>query len=571
MENTEKSLVCKFLKSRMFIIGLLTGFLLISAISVNAAIHVVSPLDKTWVERESLFMAGAVDDPGAKQIFIKGVDTQAKGNSAQLNDGVFGVYINLDKGNNTIELTAGKDTKTINVFYAADRKKQNPPKDYRKFYVHEDPPELDCKECHRLRRGKYDFKRIVPAQFICVECHDTFAEAAHVHGPVGAGVCISCHSPHGSYEPLFLERTGAELCTVCHQAKIDEFKQNVVHAPVEEGCIDCHDPHQSPMRFQLRGKGPEVSTLCFNCHEEEIFTKDVRHGPVDEGDCIACHYPHASPNASLLIASPAEGRLCFVCHEDRKEEFVMENIHPPVEEDCSQCHDPHSSPNDYQLLEPGGQLCAMCHEDINPDVYEAIKTATSKHAPVDQGECTKCHRPHSSNYASMLKNGMEKLCFSCHTELGDYVADSKNRHGPVQTGDCTACHNIHGSQFTKLLARYYPNNFYTPYKEENYDLCFGCHNKEIAKNRTTTQLTNFRDGSYNLHYFHVNMKKGRTCTACHDPHASNQYKHIRYEVPFGAWSYPINITKKPAGATCVVGCHAPKTYNRKEPNIKPSR
>jgi predicted CXXCH cytochrome family protein len=64
---------------------------------------------------------------------------------------------------------------------------------------------------------------------------------------------------------------------------------------------------------------------------------------------------------------------------------------------------------------------------------------------------------------------------------------------------------------------------------------------------------------------HVNKDKGRTCTACHDPHASNQAKHVRYEVPFGAWSYPINLTTTATGGSCVVGCHAPKKYDRQNP------
>jgi predicted CXXCH cytochrome family protein len=166
---------------------------------------------------------------------------------------------------------------------------------------------------------------------------------------------------------------------------------------------------------------------------------------------------------------------------------------------------------------------------------------------------------------------MESLCLSCHVDLGDIIAESKNRHGPVQTGDCVACHNVHGSEYAKLLARFYPLNFYSEYDVKKYDLCFGCHNKDIAKTKNTDALTSFRDGSYNLHFFHVNMEKGRTCTACHDAHASNQAKHIRYEVPFGAWSYPINITKTATGGSCVVGCHAPKKYDRKKPVITSRR
>ena len=111
-------------------------------------------------------------------------------------------------------------------------------------------------------------------------------------------------------------------------------------------------------------------------------------------------------------------------------------------------------------------------------------------------------------------------------------------------------------------------NFYDSYSESKYDLCFGCHNKDIAKKKTTDKLTNFRDGKYNLHFLHVNRKKGRTCTSCHGAHASTQAKHIREEVPFGSWSYPIQFTKTKNGGTCVVGCHAPKTYDRAKPILK---
>jgi hypothetical protein len=30
------------------------------------------------------------------------------------------------------------------------------------------------------------------------------------------------------------------------------------------------------------------------------------------------------------------------------------------------------------------------------------------------------------------------------------------------------------------------------------------------------------------------MKKGRSCKACHEPHAGDQEKHVRPDVPFGS-------------------------------------
>ncbi len=538
-------------------------------------ITVVSPPDGVWVTEKQLFVAGIVADAAITQLDIKGVKNDAPKNKIKVANQAFGVMITLGKGDNTITLTSGKQQKTLKVYYLqpADLKKgKTAPKGLKRFYVHGNPAALNCKECHKLRRGKYNFKRIVPARSTCTTgCHTDMGKSAHVHGPVGAGVCISCHNPHGSYNKMAMARTGQDLCVVCHQAKIEEFSDSVIHEPVKEGCVSCHNPHESAMRFQLRGNGASVSSLCFNCHESEIFTKSHRHGPVGAGDCIACHTPHAGKHKNLLIASPEKGEVCFQCHKDRQQEFTMKHVHDPVQENCNKCHDPHSSEVRFQLHKEGSELCLDCHDKKSPELSNAIKNSKYKHQPVDEGRCTDCHRAHSSDVKSMLKKSTEELCFTCHDELADEVAGSDFRHGPVQTGDCMACHDVHGSQNSRILSKYFPEEFYKEYRPENYELCFGCHNKDIAKKKFTKTLTNFRDGEYNLHYFHVNMKKGRNCVACHDPHASTQVKHIRTEVPFGAWSYPISITKTKNGATCVVGCHAPKTYDRKKPQIKPSR
>ncbi len=539
------------------------------------AIQIVSPSDAVWVTEKQLFLAGTLADLKATELKISGVKNDAKKGVVAVEKGAFGTMLTLKTGMNKITLASGGVKKTIRVFFSPSIGKKRgeiPPKGFSRFFVHKDQAPANCKECHRFKRGKYKFKRLIPSQSNCTTsgCHDDMGKKAHVHGPVGAGVCISCHNPHGSSRENELQRSGGALCMICHQAKKDEFNKKVVHPPVEEGCVDCHDPHESARRFQLRGEDGPISSLCFQCHDDDMFSKEHRHGPAGSGDCIACHRPHASDNQKLLIAPQEKGELCFRCHQDRKEEFTMKQIHPPVAEDCGNCHDPHSAVARYQLHEKMDVLCASCHEDISPEIYEDMK-GEHKHPPVAEGKCTACHRPHSSNYEPLLANSMEKLCFSCHEDLGYDVEESNYRHGPVKTGDCTACHKPHGSKNSRLLVRYFPEDFYNSYNPGDFDLCFGCHNKDIAKNKYTDTLTNFRDGKYNLHYFHVNRAKGRTCIACHAPHASDQYKHVRTEVPFGAWSYPINITKTENGATCVVGCHAPKTYDRKNPQVKPSK
>lgn len=538
-----------------------------------AGIKLIAPLDKAWITDSQIFLAGSIDDTEIKSVTIKGVTAGNKG-VIPAEGGGFGTMITLKKGANKITVSAGKLSATVNVYLGS--KKGKPQKGYKPYYIHSGikAMNMDCKTCHKFRRGKFDFKKNVPARADCTtaKCHgNKLADKEYVHGPVGAGVCVSCHNPHGSFRARQIARDDRTLCMVCHQAKEEEFNKKVVHAPVEEGCSTCHDPHQSDKRYQLlgKGKGKSVSSLCFNCHDKTIFTKKVQHGPVAVGDCIACHNPHAADVEQLLIAPKSDGQVCFQCHADRRDSFNLKQVHAPVKEDCGLCHDPHSSNYKMQLIKEQNTLCKDCHLKKSPELFKQIANAKFKHAPVAAGECAKCHRPHSSNYKPLLDDTMEKLCFQCHAELGEEVEDSKYRHGPVKTGDCTACHNkIHGSTYVKLLGRAFPMNFYDSYSESKYDLCFGCHNKDIAKKKTTDKLTNFRDGKYNLHFLHVNRKKGRTCTSCHGAHASTQAKHIREEVPFGSWSYPIQFTKTKNGGTCVVGCHAPKTYDRAKPILK---
>jgi len=532
-------------------------------------IKIIGPLDNAWVTVDQVFLAGSVNGADVKSVTVKGVSAENNG-VIPVTGGGFGTLVTLKKGANAIEVTAGSASAKVTVFLGDEKSK---PKGFKRYYIHSGLKKMDCKECHKFRRDMFDFTKNVPARSDCTtdKCHgNKMATQEYVHGPVGAGVCISCHNPHGSFRAKQIARDDRTMCLVCHQAKEEEFKKKVVHPPVEEGCTECHDPHQSSKRFQLKGKadGKSVSSLCFNCHDQTIFSKKFQHGPVGAGDCIACHNPHASDESKLLIAPKSNGQLCFQCHADRRDSFNLKEVHKPVKEDCGLCHDPHSSDHKMQLkLEPS-ELCKSCHENKNPEVFKDAATAKFKHPPVAEGKCPECHRPHSSNYKPLLADSLEKLCFKCHTELGDEIAESKFRHGPVKTGDCTACHNkIHGSTYVKLLGRAFPMNFYDSYSPDKYDLCFGCHNKDIAKKKTTEELTNFRDGQYNLHFLHVNRQKGRTCTACHAPHASSQAKHIREEVPFGAWAYPIQYTKTQNGGTCVVGCHAPKTYDRVNPKL----
>jgi predicted CXXCH cytochrome family protein len=149
-----------------------------------------------------------------------------------------------------------------------------------------------------------------------------------------------------------------------------------------------------------------------------------------------------------------------------------------------------------------------------------------------------------------------------------WLEENTDHHGPIKQKDCSGCHDPHGSENFRILRNPYPPTFYKPFAVENYNLCFGCHEKSLVLDPETTRLTNFRNGGTNLHFTHVNKAvKGRTCRACHETHASNFPKHIREAVPFGAWELPVNFQKTETGGSCTPGCHKVKKYDRVKKEI----
>lgn len=393
---------------------------------------------------------------------------------------------------------------------------------------------------------------------VTTDCHAGIGTAEWVHGPAGGGACAVCHvAVPGESHRFRFAAEGEELCFACHEASRDLMLSEHTHTPVARGlCTQCHDPHQSPHRYLLKWS-PE--SACFACHEQGKFQHDQVHGPVAVGECTACHDAHASDYVNQLL-DPAE-ELCFRCHESKAAMRSQRHVHAPAQAGCTICHEPHASEASFLLKQRTPALCFDCHSQMT----EAVD-AEHPHPPVADGQCGACHDPHATPYPSLFRVPATELCYPCHEELRDYISEQTHLHGPVAQGDCSACHDPHGSGFHAMLNKAFPKDFYEPYAPENYELCFECHNPQMATDADTRTLTDFRDGSVNMHFLHVNKKpKGRTCRACHQVHASSQEKHIRASVPFGDidWELPVIFTPGPDGGSCQVGCHAPKGYSRK--------
>jgi predicted CXXCH cytochrome family protein len=352
---------------------------------------------------------------------------------------------------------------------------------------------------------------------------------------------------------------------MCHEPK---NKKKVVHAPVQGGdCTSCHDPHQSQNKGMLKEAMPN---LCFQCHQESMVKHSVVHPPVAAGDCSGCHDNHASDQPNRLVA-PGNA-LCFTCHPDKEEGIkTQKTVHAPVKQSCVLCHSPHASPNKSMLTALVPTLCSNCH----PNEAAMTQRAVTKHDPMnDQKACMNCHDPHFSGNPKLLPKAQVDLCIGCHdreldTEKGRimnmkaFLDANKNGHGPVKNANCTKCHDPHGSDYWRILARYYPSEFYTSYTEGKYGICFSCHDKSAFADLHTDK-TKFRNGRTNLHFVHVNKNpKGRTCRACHDVHGDpGREHHVRDHVTFSGWSMPLNFSPSKTGGSCAPGCHGEKHYAR---------
>lgn len=403
----------------------------------------------------------------------------------------------------------------------------------------------------------------------CSDCHSSLTQLPVVHKPLNRG-CAACHKSNGKAHPADGQKgydltfPVPELCYECHDA--NNTKEHV-HPPVANGkCTICHSPHSSEGASLI--KITPVAKMCEECHDLELADKKVTHQPVVEGNCGACHDPHESDYKKLFKTEMPEA--CVKCHEPQRQELKLATVHPPFERNCSICHNGHGSNEDHLLSSPTTELCFGCHEDIqetaeqSPFLHPAMK---------DKKGCTMCHSPHASAEKKLLVAEETKVCTSCHNKsvsakntpvlnIKKLLQDSKFIHGAITKNGCSACHSPHGGSNKNLLTATFPAGKYSIAVKDSFALCFTCHDSKLIESETGTAITGFRSGDINLHFKHTNGKKGRSCTNCHDVHASNNEHLIVDRVAFGSWNMPVGFKPQEGGGSCAPGCHEFKEYKR---------
>jgi DmsE family decaheme c-type cytochrome len=230
----------------------------------------------------------------------------------------------------------------------------------------------------------------------------------------------------------------------------------------------------------------------------------------------------------------ARGEICLTCHERFQEKLKSPYLHTPVESgECSECHNPHTSTHGMLLSAEPKAICYKCHEEVVPD------KAVSTHKVVMEGGCVECHDPHAANNQNNLVKADKELCFDCHEGMGDQITKAKFKHSPVEKG-CTNCHNPHGSDKSDDLLQ-----------DDVPALCIKCH-------KTDRPI---------FSKLHMNYPVGNgRCTTCHNPHGSNRaailYDNVHRPVAnkmckqcHESSTSPTPFKTKRMGFELCLGCH----------------
>lgn len=325
--------------------------------------------------------------------------------------------------------------------------------------------------------------------------------------PGGYLECRTCHDPHNDRFDKFLvmDNAGSALCTACHRKTGWSSSTHANEATLAaSGCDNCHLPHNAGGDWLNRGIEEET---CLNCHSDTGTASDIQ---------------------SLL------GRL-----SSHPVETAIGGTHDPGEDplgagphvECTDCHNPHAANGGAPLVSGGvsGRTLAIKGVDANGGLVSP--------ATLEYQVCFRCHADNSfvlePAVSRQLPEVNERLRFDPGNPSFHPVIEARNAGLPgLQPGyssasiiTCTDCHNSdegiraggtgpdgpHGSNFSHLLiARYEKGEGLLPYVQDNFALCFRCHDPLALFD---SGISGFSD----QHRNHVQLR-GISCAVCHDPH-----------------------------------------------------
>jgi predicted CXXCH cytochrome family protein len=313
--------------------------------------------------------------------------------------------------------------------------------------------------------------------------------------------------------------------------------------------------------------------------------------------CRSCHVGHGMPNTAMLPI--AEEDFCYQCHGDaneRNKAIREKKILPTI-----------------KLVNIRKEFRKPYHHPVELKVHDTQESFLSEYSVygVTRSECLDCHRGHGvsgSAYSPGItpkistKNEKEyqyQLCYKCHTaiiqstlsmkNIKDWFNSSNPSFHPVEAPgkninvpslikpytvdgiiNCTDCHNNdepsgpmgpHGSRYAHILEKNFSLLDYISESEQQYDLCYKCHQRESI----------LADQSFPFHNRHI-VQVSTSCFTCHHSHGSQRNTHL---IKYGETQDPMRIQRSSSGrlefidlgqkfGQCFLTCHGvdhnPKAY-----------
>lgn len=282
------------------------------------------------------------------------------------------------------------------------------------------------------------------------------------------------------------EFVGSAVCKTCHPDMWLNFYKNPHYKsvssgkepPERTGCEGCHGPGKA--HVEARGGKATIrafSTMtpkkvldaCLTCHSKNFSQGQIRRSAHTEADvaCTACHSIHRSPTPKYLLVKK-QADLCYGCHLPVRAQFSMPFKHRVNEGfmTCTDCHNPHGTPAPTWRMGDRPRMvdtalaneepCLKCHSDKRgPFTFEH---------PAVRGEgCERCHNPHGSTNAKLLRRPVVfTVCLECHNGAGNFgrqgdgifMQSSSHNMADPRFQNCTTCHvRIHGSNADPMFLR----------------------------------------------------------------------------------------------------------------------
>lgn len=198
-------------------------------------LEILAPFLRCGLEKGDVVVIGSA--PGVEEGFAEWSGRRIR---FRVRSGRFSFVLNLDPGEQQVRFTAGG--KAVETRWAVGTRSKGP-----LFRYHYKVARGECGVCHDRLGGSADEPGV---SGVCYACHEAYGARKHVHGPVAAGGCTECHSPHGSVHLGMVRTPRAELCGDCHEEPESES-----HSARAAGstCLSCHDPHGTDRPYFLKG------------------------------------------------------------------------------------------------------------------------------------------------------------------------------------------------------------------------------------------------------------------------------------------------------------------------------